>query len=65
MRQVTVFLSPKMKGKDEEKDGTAWIDGNMIFPMFVLLSNPKIPRTLENKTQIQFKDNNYIFFFNF
>jgi hypothetical protein len=45
MRQDTFFLSPKMKGKEEEKDGTAWIAGNMIFPMFVLLSNPKIPRT--------------------
>ena len=45
MRQVTSFLPSKMKGKEEEKDGTAWMAGNMIFPMFVLLSKPKMPRT--------------------
>lgn len=50
MRQGTSFLPPKMKGKLEEKLGTAWMAGNMIFPMLEDSSKPKIPFTWLNVT---------------
>ena len=43
MRQGTLVLSPKMKGKEEEKEGAACTAGNAILPMGLLSSNPKIP----------------------
>ena len=43
MRQGTLVLSPKIKGKVDEKDGAACTAGNPIFPIGLLSSNPKIP----------------------
>lgn len=45
MRQGTSFLPPKMRGKLEEKLGAAWMAGNMIIPILLDSSNPKIPFT--------------------
>ena len=50
MRQGTFLLSPKMKGKDEEKEGAAWTAGNPIFPIGLLPSNPKMPVNVVDKS---------------
>ena len=33
IRQGTFFLSPKIKGNDEEKEGAACVAGKLILPM--------------------------------
>jgi len=33
MRQGTRVLLPKMKGKEEEKKGAAWMAGKLILPV--------------------------------
>merc|ERR1712123_451816 len=45
IKQGTVLLSPKMKGKELLNEGAAWIAGNAILPIVQESSNPKIPLT--------------------
>lgn len=45
IRQGTFFLSPKMKGKDEENEGADCVAGKLIFPMQLLENNNKISHT--------------------
>lgn len=43
MRQGTSVRSPKIWGKDEEKEGAAWMETKCSLPTLSLSLKPKVP----------------------